>query len=184
MCRQDLRIEFNPNNVRTSGAFTAAVTFTGARLRRNRAANSSPPPCGEGLGVGVTAARLSFLIRASIAFALAGLATTTAQADGDAAKGKAAFERQCLICHTNEKGGENRFGPNLFGIVGKKAGTAPGYAYTNAFKTRANWEWTEDAIGGWMMFPSTMVPGTAMGVFQGIAERDRDDLVAYLATLK
>jgi cytochrome c len=39
-------------------------------------------------------------------------------------------------------------------------------------------------MGGWIMFPSTMIPGTAMGVFQGIAERDRDDLVAYLATLK
>jgi cytochrome c len=118
------------------------------------------------------------------AFALACLAAGGAQADGDAAKGKAAFVRQCAICHTNDKGGENRFGPNLFGIMGKKAGTVPGYAYTNAFKTRANWEWTEDGIGGWMMFPSTMVPGTAMGVFQGIAEKDRDDLVAYLATLK
>jgi cytochrome c len=107
-----------------------------------------------------------------------------ARADGDPAKGKVAFVRQCAICHTVEKNGDNRFGPNLFGIVGKKAGTAPGYVYTNAFRTRANWEWTEDAIGGWMMFPATMVPGTAMAVFQGIAERDRDDLVAYLATLK
>ena|SRR5215470_5742216 len=117
------------------------------------------------------------------AFALTCLAGP-AQADGDAAKGKAAFVRQCAICHTSEKGGDNRFGPNLFGIVGKKAGTVPGFGYTNAFKNRANWEWTEDAVGGWMMFPSTMVPGTAMGVFQGIAEKDRDDLVAYLATLK
>ena len=118
------------------------------------------------------------------ALALACLDTGAAQADGDAAKGKAAFERQCAICHTVEKGGDNRLGPNLFGIIGKKAGTAPDYTYTNAFKTRANWEWTEDAIGGWMMFPSTMIPGTAMGIFQGIAERDRDDLVAYLTTLK
>jgi len=117
------------------------------------------------------------------AFALA-CVNGAAVAAGDAAKGKAAFVRQCTICHTDERGGDNRFGPNLFGIVGRKAGTAPGYSYTNAFKTRANWEWTEDAIGGWMMFPSTMVPGTAMGVFQGIAEKDRDDLVAYLATLK
>ena len=116
--------------------------------------------------------------------ALACLGTGAANAAGDAAKGKAAFERQCAICHTVEKGGDNRLGPNLFGIIGKKAGTAQGYTYTNAFKTRANWEWTEDAIGGWMMFPSTMIPGTAMGIFQGIAERDRDDLVAYLATLK
>lgn len=118
------------------------------------------------------------------ALALAWLGNGAANADGDAAKGKSAFVRQCAICHTVEKGGDNRLGPNLFGIIGRKAGTAPDYAYTNAFKTRANWEWTEDAIGGWMMFPSTMIPGTAMGIFQGIAERDRDDLVAYLATLK
>ena len=107
-----------------------------------------------------------------------------ARADGDPGKGKGAFERQCAICHTVDKDGPNRYGPNLFGIMGRKAGTVPGFAYSNAFRTRANWEWTEDGIGGWMMFPSTMVPGTAMGVFQGIAERDRDDLVAYLATLK
>jgi len=150
-----------------------------------------PPPAGEGR-VGATsprkrgevkAARPSSVIPALMAFTFAGLAGA-AQAEGDAAKGKAAFVRQCAICHTSEKGGDNRFGPNLFGIIGKKAGTVPDYAYTNAFKTRANWEWSEDAIGGWMMFPSTMVPGTAMGVFQGIAEKDRDDLVAYLATLK
>jgi len=115
---------------------------------------------------------------------LAGLAGGSAQAGGDAAKGKAAFERQCAICHTADKNGPNSFGPNLFGIVGKKAASVPGYAYSNAFKTRANWEWTEDAIGGWMMAPAKMVPGTAMGFFQGIADRDREDLLAYLATLK
>jgi cytochrome c len=126
------------------------------------------------------AARGTFAVGALTLTCLAG----AAQADGDAAKGKTAFVRQCAICHTSEKGGDNRFGPNLFGIVGKKAGTVSGFGYTNAFKNRANWEWTEDAVGGWMMFPSTMVPGTAMGVFQGIAEKDRDDLVAYLVTLK
>jgi len=126
------------------------------------------------------AARGTFALGAVALTCLAG----AAQADGDAANGKAAFVRQCAICHTSDKGGDNRFGPNLFGIVGKKAGAVAGFGYTNAFKNRANWEWTEDAIGGWMMFPSTMVPGTAMGVFQGIAEKDRDDLVAYLVTLK
>jgi cytochrome c len=126
-----------------------------------------------------------FAFGAVAAGALAlGCLTGAAQAAGDPAKGKTAFVRQCAICHTSEKGGDNRFGPNLFGIVGRTAGTMPGFQYTNAFKNRAKWEWTEDAIGSWMMFPSTMVPGTAMGVFQGIAEMDRDDLVAYLATLK
>jgi cytochrome c len=117
------------------------------------------------------------------AFTVACLAGA-ARAGGDPAKGKVAFVRQCAICHTVEKDGGNRFGPNLHGIVGRKAGTAAGYAYSNAFRTLANWEWTEDAIGGWMMSPAAMVPGTAMAAFQGIAERDRDDLLAYLATLK
>jgi cytochrome c len=127
--------------------------------------------------------RNSFVLAVSLAL-LNLVATGTSLAAGDTAKGRAAFVRQCAICHTVERGGDNRFGPNLFGIVGRKAGSAPGFAYSNAFKTRANWEWTEDALGGWAMFPGTMVPGTAMGVFQGIAERDRDDLVAALATLK
>jgi len=118
------------------------------------------------------------------AFTVACFTGAAARADGDAVKGKAAFARQCAICHTSDKDGGMRFGPNLFSIVGKQAGAVPGYDYSNAFKTRAKWEWTEDALGSWIMFPATMVPGTKMAAFQGIAERDRDDLVAYLATLK
>ena len=128
--------------------------------------------------------REPFVLAVSLASLLSLFATGATLAAGDAAKGRAAFVRQCAICHTVERDGDNRFGPNLFGIVGRKAGTVADFGYTNAFKTRANWEWTEDALGGWVMFPGMMVPGTAMGVFQGVAERDRDDLVAYLATLK
>jgi len=62
-------------------------------------------------------------------------------AGGDAAKGRAAFVRQCAICHTVEKGGPNRFGPNLFGILGQKAGTVGGFTYTRAFKAAADWSW-------------------------------------------
>jgi Cytochrome c len=80
---------------------------------------------------------------------LACLGAGAARADGDPVKGKAAFVRQCAICHTVDKGGENRLGPNLFGILGNKAGTVPGYVYTDAFKRQANWEWTADAMGGW-----------------------------------
>jgi cytochrome c len=106
------------------------------------------------------------------------------RADGDPAKGKAAFIRQCAICHTIEKGDPNRFGPNLSGIVGSKAASVPGFDYSRAFKNAAKWEWTQDALGSWIMFPGTMVPGTAMAIFRGAAERDRDDIVAYLASKK
>ena len=86
------------------------------------------------------------------------LGAGTGRAAGDADKGKAAFVRQCAICHTIEKGDPNRFGPNLSGIVGKKAAAVPGFDYSRAFKSAANWEWSEDALASWIMFPGVMVP--------------------------
>jgi cytochrome c len=118
------------------------------------------------------------------ATALAGflvLGVIPAVAAGDAVKGQAAFVRQCAICHTAEKGGDNRFGPNLFGILGRKAASVPGFNYSRAFKAAADWDWNEDLLAGWIGAPGQMVPGTAMAVFQGVAQRDRDDIVAYLA---
>jgi cytochrome c len=104
------------------------------------------------------------------------------RAAGDAAKGGSAFVRQCAICHTVEEGGPNRFGPNLFGILHRKAGTVAGFNYSRAFKAAATWDWNADLVAGWIGAPGVMVPGTAMGVFQGVAQSDRDDIVAYLAT--
>ena len=97
-------------------------------------------------------------------------------------QGQGAFVRQCAICHTVEAGGPNRFGPNLFGILHRKAGTVAGFDYSRAFKAAATWDWNEDLVAGWIAAPGVMVPGTAMGVFQGVAQSDRDDIVAYLAT--
>ncbi|HLQ92453.1 MAG TPA: c-type cytochrome [Xanthobacteraceae bacterium] len=118
-----------------------------------------------------------------LAAAIAGLGAGAAQA-ADVAKGQAAFVRQCAICHTIDKGGENRIGPNLFGVVGRRAGTMQGFRYTNAFRTTATFEWTEGLLGPWISLPSVMVPGTAMGGFPGVADRDKDDIVAYLAAQK
>jgi len=103
-------------------------------------------------------------------------------AAGDATKGKSAFIRECAICHTVEAGGPNRFGPNLFGILHRKAGAVADFGYSRAFKTTATWDWNADLVAGWIGAPGVMVPGSAMGVFQGVAQSDRDDIVAYLAT--
>jgi cytochrome c len=118
---------------------------------------------------------------AAALFVLAGLGAGHGRAAGDAAKGESAFVRQCAICHTVEQGGPNRFGPNLFGILHRKAGTVAGFNYSRAFKAAASWDWNEDLVAGWIGAPGVMVPGTAMGVFQGVAQSDRDDIVAYLA---
>jgi cytochrome c len=106
---------------------------------------------------------------------------TECRAAGDAAKGRDAFVRQCALCHTTDRGEPNRFGPNLFGVLDRSAGSVPGFKYSFAFKSTASWDWSADALGAWISAPATMVPGTTMGVFQGVADRDRDDIVAYLA---
>ena len=121
--------------------------------------------------------------RSAFALAVLALSANTSQAV-DVAKGHAAFVRQCAICHTIDKGGENRLGPNLFGIIGKRAGTAPEFKYTNAFRNTATFEWTEGLLGPWIALPAVMVPGTAMGVFPGVSDRDKDDIVAYVAAQK
>jgi cytochrome c len=118
-----------------------------------------------------------------LALVLASLDVGAAEA-ADIAKGQAAFVRQCAICHTIDKGGENRLGPNLFGVVGRRAGAVPDFKYTNAFRTTATFEWTEGLLGPWIALPAVMVPGTAMGVFPGVSDRDKDDIVAYIGAQK
>src|SRR5881227_590627 len=112
------------------------------------------------------------LIKLPLVLAVASLGVGAAEA-ADVAKGQAAFVRQCAICHTIDKGGENRIGPNLFGVVGRRAGTMQGFRYTNAFRNTATFEWTEGLLGPWISLPSVMVPGTAMGGFPGVADRDK-----------
>ena len=113
------------------------------------------------------------------------IASAAGEANGaDIAAGKAAFVRQCALCHTIDKDGPNRYGPNLFGIVGRKAGSVPDFRYSPAFKSAASWDWNDEALEGWISSPRAMVPGTTMGVFQGVADRDKADIVAYLASQK
>jgi cytochrome c len=118
-----------------------------------------------------------------LALVLASLEVGAAEA-ADIAKGQSAYVRQCAICHTIDKGGENRVGPNLFGVIGRRAGAVPDFKYTNAFRTTATFEWTEGLLGPWIALPAVMVPGTAMGVFPGVSDRDKDDIVAYVAAQK
>lgn len=122
------------------------------------------------------------MLRTSLT-ALALLAGTTFAADAaDAAKGKIVYKR-CAVCHTDDKGGGDGLGPNLFGIVGRKAAIRPGFSYS-APLTKAGIVWNEANLTKWIAGPGRMVPGTKMA-FAGVTSKTQNaDLVAYLATLK
>ncbi len=125
-------------------------------------------------------ARLLAAVAAAAVLAVT-IAVPPASAAGNPSNGAAVFVRQCSLCHTIDKGGRNGFGPNLFGIADRKAGTAPGYKYSPAFLSMANWTWSPDGIASFVVAPGKTIPGNRMGVFQGVADKDLDDLIAYLA---
>jgi cytochrome c len=109
------------------------------------------------------------------------LAAGPARADGDATHGKQVFQ-QCSICHSTEAG-EQKLGPSLFDVVGRKAGSEQGFRYSSALQKLGDVTWTPDQLDKWLQGPSKMAPGTAMA-FQLSSDKDRADVIAYLATLK
>jgi len=121
------------------------------------------------------------LRKSFITLALLAGATVGAHA-GDAKNGAEVYKR-CAVCHTDDKGGGDGVGPNLFGIVGRKAATRPGFMYSAPLQ-KSGVVWTEANLTKWAAGPARMVPGTKM-VFPGItSETQQADVAAYLASLK
>jgi cytochrome c len=101
----------------------------------------------------------------------------------DVAHGKLVFTQQCAACHSSNKGGATLVGPNLYGVVDRRAGAVQGYAYSPALKG-AGLIWTSANLNGYLEAPARMLPGVRMP-FGGIKNpAQRDDLVAYLQSLR
>ena len=106
-------------------------------------------------------------------------ALPAAAQSGDASRGQRVFNQQCRACHTLDKGGAQTAGPNLHGVFGRKAGTAEGYAFSDAMKA-SGIVWDETTLTEYNRDPKGKVPGTKM-VFNGVKQAPQlADLVAYL----
>ena len=77
--------------------------------------------------------------------------------DADLANGKAKFA-MCKSCHSIERGGKNLTGPNLYNVFGRKAGTEPGFLYSDAVKN-AGFTWDADHPGGLAVRPAQLSEG-------------------------
>ena len=123
--------------------------------------------------------RIASTLAAGLAAALIAQGAASAQ---DMAKGHDIFNSMCSGCHSDVKD-DNGAKLSLFGVVGRKAGTASGFSYSPAM-TGSGITWTPDKIDAFITSPDALVSGTAM-YFGGLADpADRANVIAYLKTLK
>ena len=90
--------------------------------------------------------------------------------------------RQCQACHTFEKGGPNRIGPNLWGVVDRPRASEAGFSYSDAMKKKGG-KWTFDELNKFLTHPQGYIPGTHM-TFAGLPrDSQRADVIDFLHTL-
>jgi len=95
--------------------------------------------------------------------------------------GPTLFKQQCATCHTNNLSDPVRQGPSLFGIVGRRAGSADGFHYSAGF-AKADFSWDDARLDAWISNPQQMIPGSVMAYRQAKPEV-RAAIIAYLKEL-
>ena len=94
--------------------------------------------------------------------------------------GQLAFNNACRTCHIMKEG-DNRLGPNLYKVVGRKAGSLPDYGFSSAMK-EAGFVWDEEKLNRFIANPDEVVPGNSMKPYGGLASSDeRKKIIGFLA---
>jgi cytochrome c len=108
-----------------------------------------------------------------------GLLCGTAHAQDDARAAQLAFNNHCRTCHVTDEG-DHRLGPSLYGVIGRDAGSAPGFGYSSAMAD-AGIVWDEATIERFITNPEAVVPGNNMKPFTGVADAaERAKIIAHL----
>ena len=112
-----------------------------------------------------------------LVYLLASCPASALAAAGDPAKGKDAYAQRCASCHSIEYNGT---GPAHGGLLGRKAGTVPNFAYSAALKASAV-TWSDETLEKWLSDPEKFIPGQKMWISVPDSA-ERQDIIAYLRT--
>lgn len=113
----------------------------------------------------------------------AGLLSLGAVAAGDAEAGGKLFSKTCGGCHSIGENARSGFGPHLNGVIGRQAGSLPGYQFSEAMKN-SGVVWTPETLAAYIEAPKKVVKGTRM-IFWGISDPEKiANLLAYIETFK
>jgi cytochrome c len=121
---------------------------------------------------------LHVLVGAGALMLLLSAPSSLAQQSANEDAGKQAFNNSCRTCHSIREG-DNRLGPNLNKIVGRKAGSLPDYNYSSSMK-EAGFVWDQDRLTRFMVKPDEVVSGHKMQPYGGISADEAAKVVAYL----
>ena len=113
---------------------------------------------------------------AVLSFAVLAAAEAQSAATADAVRGEELYNSRCMACHSIP---DNGAGPRHAGLIGRKAGTQPGYDYSKALK-KSKITWDVAKLDKWLENPNTLVPGNKMAVQLANDPKDRADIIQYL----
>ena len=121
--------------------------------------------------------KTTFALASSVAVIL--VAGSASAQSGNEARGERLFNQQCKACHTLDKDGASTVGPNLHGLVGRKAGSTEGFSSSDAMKA-SGIVWDDKTLVEYLKDPKGRVPGTKM-VYAGLKqEAQQADMIAFL----